>query len=242
MFLNRNDAFRLLIDLSCETGIERERPCRHRLELEREFMELVGSVEVASPRHILWASLNDPEVLARCIEGVEQLTRTEADVPVFDGIMQAKVGPVRARFAGTVRLEDIVAPERYRLVGEGKGGVAGFAKGSADVVLTELGPAKTQLDYVVKAQVGGKLAQLGARLVEGAAKQYAEGFFAKLKAEVEAPPIDIVAMAAAKQAAATEAEPAAGGLSPLAWGIGLILATLLFLLWQWSGLGSGMTL
>jgi hypothetical protein len=157
--------------------------------------------------------------------------------------MQAKVGPVRARFAGTVRLEDIVAPERYRLVGEGKGGVAGFAKGSADVVLTELSPAKTQLDYVVKAQVGGKLAQLGARLVEGAAKQYAEGFFAKLKAEVEAPPVDIVALAAASdQAAAAEAEPAAGGLSPLAWATGLILVTLLFLLWQWSGAGSGMTM
>jgi carbon monoxide dehydrogenase subunit G len=232
-----------MIDLSCETGIERARPHRHRLELEREFMDLAGSVEIASPRHVLWAALNNPDVLARCIDGVESLTRTEADTPVFEGVMQAKVGPVRARFAGTVRLEDIVAPERYRLVGEGKGGVAGFAKGSADVVLTELSPAKTQLDYVVKAQVGGKLAQLGARLVEGAAKQYAEGFFAKLKAEVEAPPVDIVALAAASdQAAAAEAEPATGGLSPLAWATGLILVTLLFLLWQWSGAGSGMTM
>jgi hypothetical protein len=137
-----------------------------------------------------------------------------------------------------VRLEDIVAPERYRLVGEGKGGIAGFAKGSADVVLTELAPAKTQLDYVVKAQVGGKLAQLGARLVEGAARQYAEGFFAKLKAEVEAPHVDIVAMAAAadhsSEAELSEPPSRAAGLSPLAWGTGLILLTLVFLLWQWS--------
>jgi carbon monoxide dehydrogenase subunit G len=183
----------------------------------------------------LWAALNNPDVLARCIDGVESLTRTEADTPVFDGVMQAKVGPVRARFAGTVRLEDIVAPERYRLVGEGKGGVAGFAKGSADVVLTELSPAKTQLDYVVKAQVGGKLAQLGARLVEGAAKQYAEGFFAKLKAEVEAPPIDLAKLAKAEpDHDAPLVVKEGGGLSPMVWGTGLILVTLAFLLWQWT--------
>jgi carbon monoxide dehydrogenase subunit G len=224
-----------MIDLSCETGIERARPHRHRLELEREFMDLAGSVEIASPRHVLWAALNNPDVLARCIDGVESLTRTEADTPVFDGVMQAKVGPVRARFAGTVRLEDIVAPERYRLVGEGKGGAAGFAKGSADVVLTELSPAKTQLDYVVKAQVGGKLAQLGARLVEGAAKQYAEGFFAKLKAEVEAPPIDLAKLAKAEpDHDAPLVVKEGGGLSPMVWGTGLILVTLAFLLWQWT--------
>lgn len=198
-------------------------------------MDLAGSVEIASPRHVLWAALNNPDVLARCIDGVESLTRTEADTPVFEGVMQAKVGPVRARFAGTVRLEDIVAPERYRLVGEGKGGVAGFAKGSADVVLTELSPAKTQLDYVVKAQVGGKLAQLGARLVEGAAKQYAEGFFAKLKAEVEAPPIDLAKLAKAEpDHDAPLVVKEGGGLSPMVWGTGLILVTLAFLLWQWT--------
>jgi uncharacterized protein len=198
-------------------------------------MDLAGSVEIASPRQKLWAALNDPEVLARCIDGVERLTRVEGETPVFDGEMQAKVGPVRARFAGIVRLEDIVAPERYRLVGEGKGGVAGFAKGSADVLLTELAPAKTRLDYVVKAQVGGKLAQLGARLIEGAARQYAEGFFAKLKAEVEAPPVDLRKLATADpEPDAPLVVPESGGLSPMVWGTGLILVTLAFLLWQWT--------
>ncbi|WP_372917794.1 CoxG family protein [Sandarakinorhabdus sp.] len=195
-------------------------------------MDLAGSVEIASTRQRLWAALNDPDVLARCIDGVERLTRSEGDVPVFDGEMQARVGPVRARFAGTVRLEDIVAPERYRLVGEGKGGLAGFAKGSADVVLTELGPALTQLNYVVKAQVGGKLAQLGARLVEGAAKQYAQSFFAKLKAEVEGADGEPTA-APPESAIVPPSQPApGGGLSPLAWGTGLILLTLAFLIWQ----------
>jgi carbon monoxide dehydrogenase subunit G len=196
-------------------------------------MELAGSVTIAAPRAALWAALNDPDVLARCIDGVERLTRSDGDSPHFDGEMNAKVGPVRARFAGTVRLEDIVAPERYRLVGEGKGGVAGFARGSADIVLAELGARETRLDYVVTAQVGGKLAQLGARLIEGTAKQYADNFFARLKAEVEAPPApETPADAAAPPEPATPAAPASG-LSPLIWGGGLILATFAFLAWQW---------
>lgn len=197
-------------------------------------MELAGTVEIAAPRAKLWAALNDPDVLARCIDGVERLVRSDGDVPTFDGEMNAKVGPVRARFAGTVRLEDIVAPERYRLVGEGKGGVAGFAKGSADVVLTEVDPAVTQLDYVVKAQVGGKLAQLGARLIEGTAKQYAEGFFAKLKAEVEGPVIDTAIVEAEAANVLPPSEPA--GLSPMLWGGGLVLLVMLFLAWQWNHL------
>jgi carbon monoxide dehydrogenase subunit G len=199
-------------------------------------MELAGTVDISAARARVWAALNDPDVLARCIDGVERLVRTEGSeaggAPTFDGEMNAKVGPVRARFAGTVRLEDIVAPERYRLVGEGKGGIAGFAKGGADVALAELGPDLTRLDYVVKAQVGGKLAQLGARLIEGTARQYAEGFFAKLKAEVETPPV--VETAAATPAAIAPA--ARGGLSPLVWGGGLILAVMLFLAWQWNHL------
>jgi carbon monoxide dehydrogenase subunit G len=201
-------------------------------------MELAGSVEIAAPRAALWAALNDPDVLARCIDGVETLTRQEGETPSFDGVMNAKVGPVRAKFAGTVRLEDIVAPERYRLVGEGKGGVAGFARGSADIALAELGPAATRLDYVVKAQVGGKLAQLGARLIEGTAKQYADHFFTRLQAEVEgaAPAPETAAPPADPAPEPATAEPAAagGGIPPLLWGTLLIIATLGFLWWQWQ--------
>jgi carbon monoxide dehydrogenase subunit G len=159
---------------------------------------------------------------------VEQLVRTEGDVPSFDGTMNAKVGPVRAKFAGQVRLENIVAPERYRLVGEGKGGVAGFAKGGADVVLTSLSAGTTRLDYDVDAQVGGKLAQLGARLIEGTAKQYADNFFNALKARVE--------QAEAPDAPAEPAPPPpapAGGLSPLVWGGALVAIVAAFLAWQW---------
>jgi uncharacterized protein len=199
-------------------------------------MELSGSVEIAASRAALWAALNDPDVLARCIDGVETLTRQDGEVPMFDGTMNARVGPVRAKFAGTVRLEDIVAPERYRLVGEGKGGVAGFAKGSADIALAELGPAMTRLDYVVKAQVGGKLAQLGARLIEGTAKQYADNFFTRLQAEVEtvAPAADPSGSAAAAPTAPTPEPAAQGGIPPIMWGATLIVATLAFLWWQWQ--------
>ena len=190
-------------------------------------MKLTGSVEIAAPRDRLWAALNDPDVLARCIDGVEQLVRSDGDVPTFDGTLNAKVGPVRAKFAGQVRLENIVAPERYRLVGEGKGGVAGFAKGGADVVLTSLSADMTRLDYDVDAQVGGKLAQLGARLIEGTAKQYADNFFNALKAEVEGKGEAPAAEAPAEAPAATT------GVPPLLWGGGLVALVIAFLAWQW---------
>lgn len=213
-------------------------------------MELNGEVSIEAPRALVWAALNDPDVLARCIEGVESLTRVAGENGErFEGKMNARVGPVRASFTGQVTLMDVVAPESYRLVGEGKGGVAGHARGEAAVTLTETGPASTQLAYRVTSSVGGKLAQLGARLIEGAAKGYAESFFAKLKAEVETP-ADAAApemaaaidadMAAPAQAAAAPpapapAEPASasGGLSPLLWGGGIIVAVLAFLAWQW---------
>jgi carbon monoxide dehydrogenase subunit G len=189
-------------------------------------------VDIAAPRAALWTALNDPDVLARCIDGVETLVRTDTG---FDGTMNAKVGPVRARFAGTVRLEDVAEGSSWRLVGEGKGGVAGFAKGSADIALTDLGPAATRLDYVVKAQVGGKLAQLGARLIEGTAKTYADNFFARLKSEVEgAAAVPIAADTSDASAMAAVPPAPRPGLSPLIWGSALIAATMGFLWWQWQ--------
>jgi carbon monoxide dehydrogenase subunit G len=195
-------------------------------------MELNGDVSIAAPRTRVWEALNDPEVLARCIEGVESLTRvTDDDGERFEGKMNAKVGPVRATFTGHVALTDIVAPESYRLVGEGKGGVAGFAKGEAAVTLTETTPATTLLRYQVTSSVGGKLAQLGARLIEGAAKGYADTFFTRLKAEIEVPEAEAAPVPDPEVIAL--ATPATG-LPPILWGGALVLIVLAFLVWQWG--------
>ena len=162
-------------------------------------MELQGETLIAAPRERVWAALNDPDVLRRCIDGVESLDKVGDNR--FEGKLNAKVGPVRASFTGGVDLQNLDPPGGYTIVGEGKGGVAGFAKGSADVKLADEtlpdGGTGTRLTYVARSTVGGKLAQLGARLIEGTARSYAETFFARLKAEVEAPaPIPAPAPAA----------------------------------------------
>ena len=200
-------------------------------------MQLSGEVTIAAARPVVWAALNDPEVLARCIEGVETLTRiTDEKGERFEGKMNAKVGPVRATFTGQVTLTDVVTPERYVLVGEGKGGVAGFAKGKAAVALTVISPMETQLAYDVQSSVGGKLAQLGARLIEGTAKSYAESFFSRLKAEVEMPAETVLTTPEPAQLVnKPDPLPEAGNtsVSPLVWGGALVLAVLAFLLYQW---------
>jgi uncharacterized protein len=193
-----------------------------------EHMDLKGETIIAAPRAAVWAALNDPAVLARCIDGVEKLEATADNR--FEGKLNAKVGPVRATFTGFVTLENIDAPNGYTLVGEGKGGVAGFAKGAADVTLTDA-DGGTHLAYHAKSQVGGKLAQLGARLIEGTAKAYAESFFAKLKAELEQPAQD-----AAPPAPSPAAEPAPrAGLSPLVVGsaVALLAAILVAAVLLW---------
>jgi carbon monoxide dehydrogenase subunit G len=201
-------------------------------------MQLTGEVAIAAARARVWAALNDPQVLARCIEGVEMLNRVTDDTGErFEGKMNAKVGPVRATFTGQVSLTNVVEPESYVLVGEGKGGVAGFAKGEAAVRLAETAPGQTLLSYDVTSSVGGKLAQLGARLIEGTAKGYAESFFAKLKAEVETadatPETHEAAPAEPAPALALAAAPDKSGISPLIWGSMLIAAVFLFLFLQW---------
>jgi carbon monoxide dehydrogenase subunit G len=205
-------------------------------------MEMQGQVEISAPRARVWAALNDPDMLARCIEGVESLTRV-ADPATgndrLEGKMNAKVGPVRASFTGHVMLTNVVEPESYVLVGEGKGGVAGFAKGEAAVTLAETAPNQTQLSYRVTSSVGGKLAQLGARLIEGTAKGYADSFFGRLKAEIEVPEAAAPAVGARPDApadaiASTGLTGPATGLSPQIWGAGLVLAVVVFLIWQWG--------
>ncbi|QMW23741.1 CoxG family protein [Sandaracinobacteroides saxicola] len=195
-------------------------------------MELKGETRIAAPRAAVWAALNDPAILARCIDGVESLTASGDNR--FSGVLNARVGPVRAKFSGDVELTELDPPNRYVLVGEGKGGVAGFAKGSAEVVLSDA-DGGTHLAYLAKSTVGGKLAQLGSRLIEGAAKGYAESFFEKFKAEVEGPPPGDFAHPPVETDGSTprhDAETLPGrGISPLVWGSALVLLVLALLAW-----------
>ncbi len=144
-------------------------------------MTMNGEVELAASRETVWAKLNDPEVLKACIPGCELLDKNSDNE--FQAIATVKVGPVKARWKGKVRLSDLDPPNSYRISGEGEGGVAGFAKGGAKVSLTEK-EGGTLLHYDVEAQIGGKLAQLGQRLINSAAKKTADDFFQKFKAAV----------------------------------------------------------
>ena len=137
-------------------------------------MQLTGEYRIPAPRERVWEMLNDPDVLRASIPGCESLEAEGSDK--FKAKVTAKVGPVKATFSGEVTLEDLNPPESYRIVGEGKGGVAGFAKGGADVNLAEDG-ADTLLSYTVDAQVGGKLAQIGGRLIDSTARKMADQFF-----------------------------------------------------------------
>jgi uncharacterized protein len=146
-------------------------------------MTMRGEVQLGASREAVWAKLNDPEVLKACIPGCEELERTE-DNSGFRAAAKMKVGPVSARFKGKVALSDLDPPNGYKISGEGEGGVAGFAKGGATVALAEK-DGGTLLTYDVEAQIGGKLAQLGQRLVNGAAKKLADEFFANFAKAVE---------------------------------------------------------
>jgi len=165
-------------------------------------MEIKGEYRIAAPREKVFAALNDPAILQACIPGCESLEKTS------DTEMKAKVrmrvGPVSAAFSGKVTLSDLDPPNGYRISGEGQGGAAGFAKGGAVVALKE-DAGDTILTYNVDAQVGGKIAQVGARLIDGTAKKLADEFFSKFAAMVGGPP---PAEAAAAAAPADAAAPA----------------------------------
>ena len=148
-------------------------------------MEMTGEFRIPASRQRVWEGLNDPEILKQCIPGcqtIEKLSDTEMTTKV-----RLRIGPVSASFSGKVTLSDIDPPNGYKISGEGQGGVAGFAKGGATVKLAEEG-ADTLLTYDVDAQVGGKIAQVGARLITGTAKKLADQFFGKFAESVGAPP------------------------------------------------------
>lgn len=145
-------------------------------------MEMTGEHRIAAPRSVVWDGLNDPEVLRRSIPGCDSLEKTSPTE--MTATVTAKVGPVKASFGGQVTLSNLNPPESYTISGEGKGGAAGFAKGGADVRLVEDGDG-TILHYSVKANIGGKLAQLGARLIDGTARKMADDFFVRFATEVE---------------------------------------------------------
>lgn len=147
-------------------------------------MTMTGDFVLPAEKSVVWAKLNDPEVLKACIPGCQSLEKT-SDTS-FAATAKVKVGPVGATFKGKVNLTDIDAPNGYRISGEGEGGVAGFAKGGA-VVKLEDAEGGTKLTYDVEAQIGGKLAQLGGRLINGVAKKMADEFFANFAKAVSPP-------------------------------------------------------
>ncbi len=201
-------------------------------------MQMTGQYRIEAPRQAVWEALNDVEVLRACIPGVEEIEKT-SDTE-FTAKVKAKVGPVSARFAGAVTLSDLDPPNGYTISGEGKGGAAGFAKGGAKVRLEEDGGG-TLLNYDVEAKVGGKLAQIGSRLIDGTAKKMADDFFSRFAETVGAAPAEAVAAeaptaapvaapAAAPAPAAADADADVGaGASLGVWVTGLLIVVLILL-------------
>ncbi len=140
-------------------------------------MEMSGERVIQAPRDAVWLALNDAAVLRRAIPGCESLEPTEDGG--FTAVASLKIGPIKARFSGRVALSELDPPNGYRIAGEGQGGIAGFAKGGARVSLSDASEGGTRLAYEVDAQVGGKIAQLGARLIDSTARKLADQFFAR---------------------------------------------------------------
>eukprot|EP01038_Epipyxis_sp_PR26KG_P018997 gene18997-26906_t len=208
-------------------------------------MEMQASRTLAVSQQQAWEALNDPEVLKLCIPGCDKVEPTAENQ--YSVAMALKIGPVSAKFAGKITLSDIVPPESYNIAFDGSGGVAGFGKGNAQVKLVPLpadaaGQASCELHYTVHASVGGKIAQLGQRLIDGAAKSMAEDFFKRFDDEMqrrfpraEAPPADGPASAdAITQPGTVEGGSATqgGGIPAWTWGVGV--AALVLLAWWFN--------
>lgn len=198
-------------------------------------MDMTGEHRIPAPRDAVWRALNDPEILKQAIPGCEEVVKL-SDTE-FTAKVTSKIGPVSAKFAGKVTLSDLDPPNGYKISGEGQGGAAGFAKGGAEVKL-EPGSSdqETMLRYTVHAQVGGKIAQIGSRLIDGVARKTAEQFFGKF-AEIVGAGAAAATPVAAGEAAPERPTPAAipaaeapgRGLSPKIWIIALIVVVVVLL-------------
>jgi hypothetical protein len=149
-------------------------------------MELTDSREIKASPAVVWTAILNAEVLKECVPGCESMTGNPTDG--FEAVVVQKVGPVKARFTGVVTLSDMIEPQSLRISGEGKGGPAGFAKGGAEVTMAP-SDTGTLLSYKVEAHVGGKLAQLGSRIIDAFAKKMADDFFARLQTAIEGPEV-----------------------------------------------------
>ena len=190
-------------------------------------MELQGERTIPASVDTTWASLNDPEVLKACIAGCESVERTGPDA--MTAVVALKVGPVSARFKGNLSMSNVQVPNSYTINFEGQGGVAGFGKGSADVALTAQGTQQTLLKYTARATVGGKMAQIGSRLIDATAAKITEDFFKAFEAHLQAG-----AAPAGEGAVAVPAAPAEpdGNMAKLWWLIGavIVLAIVYFMI------------
>jgi carbon monoxide dehydrogenase subunit G len=184
-------------------------------------MEMTGEQVIALPQQRVWEGLNDPEVLKACIPGCESIERVSENE--YRVALTAAVGPVRAKFGGKLLLSEVTPPTSYRLSFEGSGGAAGFGKGSASV---RLGPegAGTRLAYTANAQVGGKLAQVGSRLIDGVAKKMADEFFQRFNEKLAGP----------APAAGAEAVMATAQGPWMAGTYGFVIAALVVILLIWA--------
>ena len=199
-------------------------------------MKFAGETLIAASREEVWQALNDPKVLKACIPGCDSLDPTEDGG--FTAIVRQKIGPVSATFEGRVAIEDPDPPNSYRLVGQGSGGVAGFAKGGALISLTDE-DGKTRLVYDAEAQLGGKIAQLGGRLVSGVANKVADQFFEEFGRQVTGAPAEVQAKAPTTIAATAKrgklpSQPGGNAamwraLAYAGWGVAAFLGLLLLL-------------
>lgn len=183
-------------------------------------MDMQGSRTLAATQQQAWDGLNDPEVLKACIPGCEKVERTADDR--FNVGMAVKVGPVAAKFTGRITLSDVQPPERYTLAFEGQGGPAGFGKGTAKVQLVPAGTG-CELSYTVNAQVGGKIAQVGQRLIDGVARSMAEDFFKRFDDEMQRRHPAPAAVAAAANAPAAQPLSTSAGVPAWAWVVGAVV-------------------